>query len=323
MFITGPAVVKTVIGEETTVEELGGAVVHSQRSGVSHFTYDDEKSCFDGVRELLSYLPQHNRGKVPVLKGKPVDMSNKLTSIVPDNSRRVYDVHQVIETMIDKGSFMEVQTEFAQNVVVGLARMDGESIGIVANQPCVLGGSLDVNSSDKMARFIRFCDCFKIPLVTLVDVPAFMPGTAQEHQGIIRHGAKVLYAYSEATVPKVTLIMRKAYGGAYIAMNSKNMGADIVYSWPIAEIAVMGADGAVNIISKRQIEAAEDPERERMRLKQEYEDKFANPYIAAKRGFVDEVIHPDETRRKIRLALDALKDKKVDGIYKKHGNIPL
>lgn len=323
MFITGPAVVKTVIGEETTVEELGGAVVHAQRSGVSHFTYDDEKSCFDGVRELLSYLPQHNRGKVPVVKGRPVDLSNKLTSIVPDNNRRVYDVHQVIETMIDKGSFMEVQTEFAQNVVVGLARMDGESIGIVANQPCVLGGSLDVNSSDKMARFIRFCDCFKIPLVTLVDVPAFMPGTAQEHQGIIRHGAKVLYAFSEATVPKITLIMRKAYGGAYIAMNSKNMGADIVYSWPIAEIAVMGADGAVNIISKRQIEAAEDPERERARLKQEYEDTFANPYIAAKRGFVDEVIHPDETRKKIKLALDALKDKKVEGMYKKHGNIPL
>lgn len=324
MFITGPAVVKTVIGEETTVEELGGAVVHAQRSGVSHFTYDDEKSCFDGVRQLLSYLPQNNRGKLPVSKsGRPVDQSSRLTSIVPDNSRRVYDVHQVIETVIDKGSFLEVQKEFAQNVVVGFARMDGETLGIVANQPCVLGGSLDVNSSDKMARFIRFCDCFRIPLVTFVDVPAFMPGTSQEHQGIIRHGAKVLFAYSEATVPKITIIMRKAYGGAYIAMNSKNMGADIVYAWPIAEIAVMGADGAVNIISRRQIEAAEDPEKERAKLKQEYEDTFANPYIAAKRGFVDEVIHPNETRKKIRLALDALKDKKVEALYKKHGNIPL
>lgn len=324
MFITGPAVVKTVIGEETTVEELGGAVVHAQRSGVSHFTYDDEKSCFDGVRQLLSYLPQNNRGKLPVSKsGRPVDQSSRLTSIVPDNSRRVYDVHQVIETVIDKGSFLEVQKEFAQNVVVGFARMDGETLGIVANQPCVLGGSLDVNSSDKMARFIRFCDCFRIPLVTFVDVPAFMPGTSQEHQGIIRHGAKVLFAYSEATVPKITVIMRKAYGGAYIAMNSKNMGADIVYAWPIAEIAVMGADGAVNIISRRQIEAAEDPEKERAKLKQEYEDTFANPYIAAKRGFVDEVIHPNETRKKIRLALDALKDKKVEALYKKHGNIPL
>lgn len=323
MFITGPQVVKTVIGEETTVEELGGAAVHSQKSGVAHFTYDDEKSCFEGVRQLLNYLPSNNRSKSPVMKGKAVDQSNKLTSIVPDNSRRIYDVHDVINTMIDKSSFLEVQEEYAKNIVVGFARMDGECLGIVANQPNVLGGSLDVNSSDKMARFIRFCDCFRIPLVTLVDVPAFMPGTAQEHQGIIRHGAKVLYAYSEATVPKVTLIMRKAYGGAYIAMNSKNMGADIVYSWPIAEIAVMGADGAVNIISKKQIAQAEDPAAERARLMQEYEEKFANPYIAAKYGFVDEVILPEDTRTKIRVALDALKDKKVEGIFKKHGNIPL
>lgn len=323
MFITGPQVVKTVIGEETTVEELGSADVHAEKSGVSHFTYDDEKECFEGVRNLLSYLPQNNKAKLPLVKGKPQDLSDKLTSIVPDNKRRIYDVHAVIDTMIDKGSFMEVQERFAQNAVVGFGRMDGEPIGFVANQPCVLGGSLDVDSSDKMARFIRFCDCFRIPLVTLVDVPAFMPGTVQEHAGIIRHGAKMLYAFSEATVPKVTLIMRKAYGGAYIAMNSKNMGADIVYAWPIAEIAVMGADGAVNIIARKQIEAAENPEEERNRLKDEYENKFANPYIAAKRGFVDEVIKPSETRDKIRKALDALKDKKVDKLYKKHGNIPL
>lgn len=323
MFITGPQVVKTVIGEETTVEELGGADVHADKSGVSHFTYNDEKECFEGVRSLLSYLPQNNKAKLPVVKGKPVDQSDRLTSIVPDNNRRIYDVHNVIETMIDKGSFLEVQERFAQNAVVGFGRMDGETIGFVANQPCVLGGSLDVDASDKMARFIRFCDCFKIPLVTLVDVPAFMPGTVQEHAGIIRHGAKMLYAFSEASVPKVTLIMRKAYGGAYIAMNSKNMGADMVFAWPIAEIAVMGAEGAVNIISRRQIEAAENPEQERSRLKQEYEDKFANPYIAAKRGFVDEVIKPSETRQKIRKALDALKDKKVDKLFKKHGNIPL
>ena len=324
MFITGPQVVKSVIGEEVSVEELGGANIHSAKSGVAHFAYEDEKSCLEGVRKLLSYLPQNNEDILPVDEDYiPVDRSKQITSIVPDNLRKGYDVHNVIETMVDQGTFFEIQKDFAKNAVVGLARIDGNSVGFVANQPNFMGGSLDFNASDKIARFIRFCDCFSIPLVTLVDVPAFLPGKDQEHNGIIRHGAKILYAYSEATVPKITLIMRKAYGGAYIAMNSKEMGADVVFAWPIAEIAVMGADGAVNIISKRKIQAADDPVAERERLIAEYEKKFNNPYIAAKRGYVDEVIHPDETRNKIAMTLEMLKTKKEENPYKKHGNIPL
>lgn len=324
MFITGPQVVKSVIGEEVSVEELGGADIHSAKSGVAHFAYEDEKSCLEGVRKLLSYLPQNNEDILPVDEDYiPVDRSKQITSIVPDNLRKGYDVHNVIETMVDQGTFFEIQKDFAKNAVVGLARIDGNSVGFVANQPNFMGGSLDFNASDKIARFIRFCDCFSIPLVTLVDVPAFLPGKDQEHNGIIRHGAKILYAYSEATVPKITLIMRKAYGGAYIAMNSKEMGADVVFAWPIAEIAVMGADGAVNIISKRKIQAADDPVAERERLIAEYEKKFNNPYIAAKRGYVDEVIHPDETRNKIAMTLEMLKTKKEENPYKKHGNIPL
>ena len=324
MFITGPQVVKSVIGEEVSVEELGGANIHSAKSGVAHFAYEDEKSCLEGVRKLLSYLPQNNEDILPVDEDYiPVVRSKQITRIVPDNLRKGYDVHNVIETMVDQGTFFEIQKDFAKNAVVGLARIDGNSVGFVANQPNFMGGSLDFNASDKIARFIRFCDCFSIPLVTLVDVPAFLPGKDQEHNGIIRHGAKILYAYSEATVPKITLIMRKAYGGAYIAMNSKEMGADVVFAWPIAEIAVMGADGAVNIISKRKIQAADDPVAERERLIAEYEKKFNNPYIAAKRGYVDEVIHPDETRNKIAMTLEMLKTKKEENPYKKHGNIPL
>ncbi len=323
MFITGPQVVKTVIGEETTVEELGGADMHSTKSGVNHFLYEQEKDCLGGVRKLLTYLPQNNE-EVPCIEyGKPIDMSKDIVNIVPDNPKKAYDVHDVINTMIDKGSFFEVHKNWAKNIVVGFARMDGESIGFVANQAKHMGGSLDVNASDKAARFIRFCDCFNIPLVTLIDVPAFLPGKNQEHAGIIRHGAKMLYAYSEATVPKISLIMRKAYGGAYIAMNSKEMGADIVFAWPIAEIAVMGAEGAVNIVSRHTIEAASDPKRKRDELIKEYEDKFLNPYIAASRGYVDEVIKPEETRDKIKKALDVLKNKQEEDIYKKHGNIPL
>ena len=324
MFITGPQVVKTVIGEDISVEDLGGADVHASQSGVAHFLYNNEENCLGGVRELLSYLPQNNTETVPVKKGgKPQDLSKDIVKIVPDNSKKSYDVHNVINTMVDKGEFFEVHKNWAMNGVVGLGRMDGETVGFVANQPNFMGGSLDVNASDKMARFIRFCDCFNIPLVTLVDVPAFLPGKGQEHAGIIRHGAKMLFAYSEATVPKISLIMRKAYGGAYIAMNSKEMGADIVYAWPIAEIAVMGAEGAVNIISKRAIEAAEDPAAERARLISEYEEKFNNPYLAARRGFVDEVIKPEETRAKIKAALDMLKEKDQKLPEKKHGNIPL
>lgn len=347
MFITGPNVVKTVINEEVSVEELGGAEVHAKKSGVSHFTYDTENECLMGVRKLLTYLPGSNEEKPPVIK--PVEekesllfgihkVFNKMTfkkespeenpcarllKIVPDNSRIAYDVKEVIRCIADENSFFEVQKEFAPNAVVGWGRMKGECVGFVANQPSQMCGSLDYHASDKLARFIRFCDCFNIPLVTLVDVPAFLPGTAQEHSGIIRHGAKVLYAYAEATVPKITVIMRKAYGGAYIAMNSKEMGADMVYAWPIAEIAVMGADGAVNIAFKRKIKAAADPEEMRRQCKLEYEDRFLNPYVAASRGYVNEVIKPEETRERLLKSLKALKNKKVEPIFKKHGNIPL
>lgn len=323
MFITGPKVVKSVLGEVSTVEELGGAAVHARTSGVSHFTYASEKECFAGVRRLLSYLPQNYLEKPPVIPGKPVDRSAEIVKIVPDNSRKPYDVYRVIETMVDRDSFFEIQKDFARNAVVGLGRMDGESVGFIANQPNFIGGSLDCDSSDKIARFIRFCDCFNIPLVTLIDVPAFMPGKAQESKGIIRHGAKILFAYSEATVPKISLIMRKAYGGAYIAMNSKNMGADIVYAWPIAEVAVMGAEGAIDIIWKKQAEQAENKEQFVAEKTREFEDTFMNPFIAAKRGYVDEVILPEETRRRIRDALNLLKTKKAELTPKKHGNIPL
>lgn len=348
MFITGPNVVKTVINEEVTVEELGGADVHARKSGVSHFTYDSEGECLMGVRKLLSYLPANNGEKAPVVKyggdktsflygvnkmiGKVGNINKvlqqggkagRIREIVPDNSRRAYDVKDVIDCIVDEDSFFEVQKEFAPNAVIGWGRMEGKVAGFVANQPAAMGGSLDYHASDKIARFIRFNDCFNIPLVTLVDVPAFLPGTAQEHNGIIRHGAKILYAYSEATVPKITVIMRKAYGGAYIAMNSKEMGADMVFAWPIAEIAVMGADGAVNIAFKRKIKAAADPQAMREQCKKEYEDRFLNPYVAASRGYVNEVIKPEETREKLLKALKALKNKSAENPHKKHGNIPL
>lgn len=323
MFITGPQVVKTVIGEELSAEELGGAMTHATKSGVAHFLYKSEKNCLGGVRELLSYLPDNNQSPLPVKTGRSVDQCKSLVNIVPDNKKKSYDVHDVINAMIDRDSFFEVQKHWAQNAVIGFGRMEGNTVGFVCNQANFKGGSLDIDSSDKMARFIRFCDCFNIPLVSLIDVPAFLPGSEQEHNGIIRHGAKILYAYSEATVPKISLIMRKAYGGAYIAMNSKHMGADIVYAWPIAEIAVMGAEGAINIIGRKQIQAADDPDAKRAELIEEYENKFLNPYTAAKRGFVDEVIRPDETKAKILKALDVLKTKQITRPYKKHGNMPL
>ena len=346
MFITGPQV-KTVVNEECTVEELGGAKIHAEKSGVSHFTYKDEQSCFEGVRRLLSYLPDSYLEKAPVIREKDessgrksllyslnslvnrrnrqeqADRCAELIDIVPDNSRKAYNVLEVIDRITDKGSFLEVQKDFAKNVVVGYGRIEGQSVGIVANQPIVLAGSLDYDASDKAARFIRTCDCYNVPLVVLVDVPAFMPGTAQEHKGIIRHGAKMLYAFSEATTPKISVIMRKAYGGAYIAMNSKNMGADIVYAWPGAEIAVMGAEGAVNIAFKRAINESENKAETREQLVQEYKEKFMNPYVAASRGFVTEVIKPDETRKRLVAALKMLKNKQVERIPKKHGNIPL
>ncbi len=320
MFITGPQVLKTVTGESITSDQLGGAQVHSSKSGVSHFTYDSDRLCLEGVRNLLGYLPQNNRESAPAAKPLPVDHSGRLQKIVPQNPRKAYDVREVIETMADRGSFLEIQREWAQNAVIGLARMDGQTVGFVANQPAYMGGSLDYHASDKMARFIRLCDCFGIPLVVLVDVPAFLPGVVQEHGGIIRHGAKLLYAFSEATVPKVSLIMRKAYGGAYIAMNSKQMGADLVFAWPIAELAVMGAEGAVSIVWRREIKA--DPARKE-ELVQAYTDQFLNPYPAAERGYVDEIIDPADTRKRIAGALEMLKGKKQSSPWKKHGNIPL
>ena len=323
MFITGPAVIKTVTQEDVTTEALGGTKMHSEVSGVAHFAYADDASCLRDVRRLLSYLPQNADGMPPVEAGVQVDECSRLTQIVPDNRKRGYDVKEVIFSMIDNGSFMEVQPEYAKNAVVGFARLNGEAIGVVANQPIYLGGTLDFNASDKIARFVRFCDCFHIPLLTFVDVPAFLPGTAQEFNGIIRHGAKILYAYSEARVPKVTVILRKAYGGAYIAMCSKGLGADFVFAWPIAEIAVMGAEGAVNIVAKKTIQAAADPEAERKAQIEAYEQRFLNPYIAAAHGYIDQVILPEETRVKVAAAFDMLKSKNTPGFPKRHGNIPL
>lgn len=324
MFITGPGVVKTVIGEEITVEELGGAQVHSEKSGVNHFIYDDDASCLDGVRKLLSYLPSNCEEKAPQENNYKFNKKTSLQEIVSDNSRRAYDVKDVINVIVDTSTFFEVQKDFAKNIVIGFARIEGDVVGIIANQPLCMGGCLDVNASDKAARFIRFCDCFNIPLITLVDVPGFLPGSEQEHSGIIRHGAKMLYAYSEATVPKISLILRKAFGGAYIAMNSKNTGADMVYALPIAQMAVMGAEGAVDIIYRREIKVATTPEKKREELIDEYNRCFMNPYIAAERGYVDEIILPEETRDRIVGALHIFKNKKVNhNLIKKHGNIPL
>lgn len=323
MYITGPAVVKSVTGEVISAGDLGGAAVHSAVSGVAHFVYPDDLSCLNGVRQLLGYFPQSNEDDSLTVPGVPVDNCAALPEIVPADSKRSYDVRDVINTFVDAGSFFEVQPDFARNLVVGYARLDGKTVGIVANQSAYMAGSLEINASDKGARFIRFCDCFNIPILTLVDVPAFLPGSQQEHGGIIRHGAKMLFAYAEATVPKVSVIMRKAYGGAYIAMNSKGLGADVVYAWPVAEIAVMGAAGAVAIIGRREIDAAEDPAARRQELIDGYNDKFMNPYVAAAHGYVDEVILPGETRSKIVSAFEMLEEKQKELPIKKHGNIPL
>lgn len=318
MFITGPKVVRAIAGEEISSERLGGANIHMTESGVAHFSYPDDRSCLEGVRSLLSYFPQNTEEDPPVLPGVPVDRSAEIEELVPQNSRKPYDVREVIRAITDEDSFLEVQPRWAANAVVGLGRMDGRPVGFVANQPACKSGSLDRDSSDKMARFIRTCDCFHIPLVVLIDVPAFLPGMEQEHSGIIRHGAKLLYAFSEATVPKISLIMRKAYGGAYIAMNSKRMGADMVFAWPIAEIAVMGAEGAVEILYRRELQA--DPGC-RERLVEEYRERYMNPYLAVARGYIDEVIDPEDTRRRIAAALEALAGKPRG--TNRHGNIPL
>ncbi|MDO5424013.1 MAG: carboxyl transferase domain-containing protein [Eubacteriales bacterium] len=323
MYITGPAVVQSVTGEEISADDLGGAPVHSAKSGVAHFVYKNDLECLNGVRRLLGYLPQNNLECSPVVPGQEVDLCQRLPDIVSGNASKAYDVHEVIASFIDKNSFMEVQPVFARNIVIGFARLNGNTIGIVANQCAYMAGALEINASDKAARFIRFCDAFHIPLLTLVDVPAFLPGSQQEHGGIIRHGAKLLYAYAEATVPKITVIMRKAYGGAYIAMNSKGIGADIVYAWPIAEIAVMGAAGAVSIIGRKAIKSAADPSAKKKELLDEYNEKFMNPYIAAQHGYVDEVILAEDTRRKVVEAFDMLNGKEKKNPAKRHGNIPL
>ena len=325
MFITGPQVIKAVTGEEIDFEGLGGARVHNERSGNAHLIARNDEEALLLVRKLLEYIPQNNMEDPPEIPtGDPPDrMDYELDKIIPDDPKKSYDVHEVIERVFDKGSFFEIHPLFARNIVVGFARLNGKTVGIVANQPAVYAGVLDIDASDKAARFVRFCDAFNIPIVTLVDVPGYMPGVAQEHGGIIRHGAKLLYAYSEATVPKLTVIMRKAYGGAYIAMGSKHLRADVVYAWPNAEIAVMGPEGAVNIVFRKEIAKAEDPEKRREELIKEYRDKFANPYVAASRLYVDDVIYPHETRVKLIQALNMLENKREERPMKKHGNIPL
>ncbi len=325
MHITGPDVIKAVTREEVTSEDLGGAMVHNAKSGVAHFAAENEEDCFQQVRTLLSYLPQNNMEDPPFLPTQdPADrMDSALDSIVPDNPNKPYNMKDVIRRVVDDGDFLEVQAHWAPNIVVGFGRMGGFSVGIVAQQPMVLAGVLDIDSSIKAARFVRFCDCFNIPLITFEDVPGFLPGLAQEYGGIIRNGAKLLYAYCEATVPKITVITRKAYGGAYDVMSSKHIRGDINLAWPSAEIAVMGPDGAVNIIFRKQIAEADDPEEERNRLVQEYRETFANPYVAAGRGYIDDVIVPHETRPRLIEALQMLQNKRDTNPPKKHGNIPL
>ena len=325
MFITGPEVIKTVTHEEVSKEELGGAVTHNSTSGVAHFAADSDEHALRMVRELLSFIPSNNLDDAPRLNcTDSIDrLEPELNSIVPEASNQPYDIREVITRVVDEGYFFEVQQHFAQNICVGFARLDGRPVGIVANQPAFLAGVLDIDASTKGARFVRFCDCFNIPLVTLEDVPGFLPGVSQEHGGIIRHGAKLLYAFAEATVPKVTVITRKAYGGAYCVMASKHIRTDINYAWPTAEIAVMGAEGAVGVLYKREINQAKDPEETRRNKIVELEEKFANPYVAAERGFIDEVIEPSRTRSKLIRALAVLENKRDTNPPKKHGNIPL
>jgi propionyl-CoA carboxylase beta chain len=325
MFITGPDVIKTVTHEEVTKEELGGAITHNTVSGVAHFAVESDGDALRVVRELLSFIPSNNLEDPPsVASDDAVDRAEpKLNSIVPEASNQPYDIREVINHVVDDGYFFEVQQMFAPNICVGFARLGGRSVGIVANQPAYLAGVLDIDASIKGARFVRFCDCFNIPLVTFEDVPGFLPGVSQEHGGIITHGAKLLYAFAEATVPKVTVITRKAYGGAYCVMASKHIRTDVNFAWPTAEIAVMGPEGAVGILYRRELNEANDKEAARKIRIAELEDKFANPYIAAERGFVDEVIEPSETRPKLIRALSLLENKRDSNPPKKHGNIPL
>ena len=323
MFITGPEVIKTVLGEEISMEALGGARIHSEVTGNAHFYAESEKECFEQIKSLISYIPWNNKHKPRALRPRNPKNSYKIDEIVPTDPKQPYDVRDVIKAITDSSEFFEVMELFAPNIVIGYGRIDGQSVAFVANQPNVLAGVLDVDSSDKAARFIRFCDAFNIPIITLVDLPGYLPGVDQEHMGVIRHGAKVLYAYSEATVPTFTLILRKAYGGGYIAMNSRHLNADFVFAWPGAEIAVMGPEGASNIIFRKEILAAEDPEKMRRQKIKEYKQKFANPYVAAARGYVDAVIEPEETRKFLIHALEVSASKDAPQPDRKHGSIPL
>jgi acetyl-CoA carboxylase carboxyltransferase component len=325
MFITGPDVVKAVTGEDVTQEELGGAMTHASKSGVASFVYDDERQCLEEVRYLLSFLPSNNLEDPPYLA--PEDEAQRpcpgLVDLIPDSPNKPYDMKKVVAEVVDNGEFMEVFPFWAGNIVTGFARIDGHVVGIVGNQPQVLAGTLDIDASEKGARFVRTCDAFNIPLVTFVDVPGFLPGTDQEYGGIIRHGAKLLYAYCEASVPRIQVITRKAYGGAYVVMNSKSIGSDLAFAWPSAEIAVMGPQGAVNIIFRKELEAADDPETRRVELVEEYTERFANPYVAAERGYVDDVIDPADTRAVLCRSLAMLRTKQEKLPQRKHGNVPL
>jgi propionyl-CoA carboxylase beta chain len=318
-------VIKTVTHEDVTKEELGGAMTHNATSGVAHFAVGDDRECLALLRELLAYLPSNNVDDAPRVAGNDAADREEvaLDGIVPASPNQPYDILDVIHLVVDAGRFLEVHQHYARNIVVGFARLDGRSVGVVANQPAFLAGTLDIDASVKAARFVRFCDAFNIPLVTFEDVPGFLPGTVQEYGGIIRHGAKLLYAFAEATVPKVTVITRKAYGGAYCVMSSKHIRTDFNFAWPTAEIAVMGPEGAVNVLYKRELDAAADPQKARAERIAEFREKFANPYIAASRGFIDEVIRPRETRRKLIAALRTLENKRDRNPPKKHGNIPL
>ncbi|BCI62843.1 MULTISPECIES: acyl-CoA carboxylase subunit beta [Bacteroidales] len=325
MFLTGPKVVKTVTGEDVTQEQLGGASIHSTKSGVAHFAVDTEEDGLNLIRHLLSFLPQNNMEEPPLMSCEdPIDrLEDGLNDIIPDDPNKAYDMYEVIGGIIDNGEFLEVHKDYAQNIIVGFARFNGQAVGIVANQPCKMAGVLDINASRKAARFVRFCDAFNIPLVTLVDVPGFLPGTGQEYGGVILHGAKLLYAYGEATVPKVTITLRKSYGGAYCVMSSKHLRGDINYAWPTAEIAVMGPAGAVEIIFAKEVAASEDPKSTAAEKEAEYKKAFANPYNAARYGYIDDVIEPRNTRFRIIRALQQLQTKKLSNPAKKHDNLPL
>jgi propionyl-CoA carboxylase beta chain len=325
MFITGPQVIKSVTHEEVTPEKLGGALTHNATSGVAHFSGKDDQTVLTMIRELLSFLPQNYREKPPSVE--PTDDPNRidmeLREVVPESPRQPYDIRRIIDSVVDNGHFFEVQARHAMNIIVGFARLNGHTVGVVANQPSFLAGCLDISASIKGARFVRFCDCFNIPLITFCDVPGFLPGTAQEYGGIIKHGAKLIYAYCEAVVPKITVITRKAYGGAYIVMSSKHLWGDINYAYPTAEIAVMGPEGAVNIVFKKEISAADDSAKKEAEMIEEYRSLFANPYRAAERGYIDDIILPEQTRPKLIRALESLKNKKDSMPAKKHDNLPL